>query len=683
MFKTPPAKLRYASLASLCYTLLLLCQLLLPTNAAAASATGYAIVLASAPGKNLEWTTKRSHLFQDRTIYVEQTIIKGSPWERLCLGFFENRKQATSVAKQIQGIYPGAWIQKSSAKSITYTLKAPRPAKTSATKVSPVLPTNSSTLSEKQLDSLMQRARQDIKTEKYSSAVRYLTAVISAGDHKYSQEALELLGQARQRNGQYAHAVDIYEKYLIQYPDSEASDRVRQRLAGLQTASKGPKDEIRMTSEDKNDITSYGTLSQRYRSNIAETDDIGNITNMSQLFTYFNSTTLQRTEKFDHRYQFTADDAYDFIDSDDDNIFRFIETYYELSYRKTGTSGKLGRQQFRIGGLLKRFDGLSAGYQFTPEMRLNFLGGLPVDIDDKSSINKHKTLYGFTFETGTFLEYWDMNLFYFDQTVDGLTDFNSVGTEVRYFDKRTSVFGMIDYDVFYKELNALQLNANVLLDFGTTVYLNSFMRKTPLLATSNALIGQQESTIEELKKVLNIEQIYQLARDRTANSQTLTIGGSQPVSERFQANADITFSQVDETVASGGVLATESTGTNYFFSTQLVGNNLMVKYDTSVLGLRYYSTATSDTISLIANMRFPITRNWRINPRLQFDTRNFTDDRSQQRLLALLRTDYRYLNKVRFDFEIGYDTKETDNMNTGESLANKNLFFMLGYRWDY
>jgi hypothetical protein len=314
---------------------------------------------------------------------------------------------------------------------------------------------------------------------------------------------------------------------------------------------------------------------------------------------------------------------------------------------------------------------------------LNFLGGFPVDIDNKSSINQHKTFYGFTFETGTFLKHWDMNLFYFDQTVDGLTDFNSVGTEVRYFDNRTSVFGMIDYDVFYKEVNALQLNANVLLDVGTTVYLNSFLRKSPLLATSNALIGQQESTIEELKEVLNIEQIYQLARDRTANSQTVTIGGSQPMSKRFQANADITFYAVDETIASGGVPATESTGTNYYFSTQLVANSLMVKHDTNVLGLRYNSTATSDTISLIANMRFPITRNWRINPRLQFDTRNYTDDRSQQKLLAILRTDYRYLNKVRFDFEIGYDATETDAVNTGQSLDNNNLFFMLGYRWDF
>jgi tetratricopeptide (TPR) repeat protein len=681
MFTPLPAMSRKTSTILISYSILLLCQLLLPTNAEAASVSSYSVVLASAPGGNLKWEAKKSPLFRGYTIYVEQTTIKNSPWERLCLGYFEDRKRAASIAKEIQGIYPGAWVQQTSANNNTYKL---RPASSpSSVKASAVVSPGSSNLSEKQLDSLMQRARQDIKTKKYTSAIRYLKAVIAADDDKYTRQALELLGQARQRNGQYAHAVDIYEQYLARYPDGEASDRVRQRLAGLQTASKGPRDEIRMTTDDVNEITSYGTLSQRYRRNTAETDDAGNITNLSQFYSFIDLTTLQRTARFDHHYQFTADHIYDFIDNDDDSEFRFIETYYELSHRKTGSSGRFGRQQVRIGGLLKRFDGVSAGYQFTPEMRLNFLGGFPVDIDNKSSINEHKTFYGFTFETGTFLEYWDMKLFYFDQEVDGLTDRNSIGTEVRYFDNRTSVFGMIDYDVFYKEVNVLQLNANTLLDIGTTVYLNSFMRKAPLLATSNALIGQQESTIEELKEVLNIEQIYQLARDRTANSQTLTIGGSQPLSKRFQASADITFSQVDATVTSGGVLATESTGTNYFFSTQLVGNNLLLKRDTGVLGLRYYSTAPSDTISLIANTRFPITRNWRINPRLQYDMRDFSDGRSQKRLRALLRTDYRYLNKARFDFEIGYDATQTDEANTGESLANNNLFFMIGYRWDF
>ncbi len=43
--------------------------------------------------------------------------------------------------------------------------------------------------------------------------------------------------------------------------------------------------------------------------------------------------------------------------------------------------------------------------------------------------------------------------------------------------------------------------------------------------------------------------------------------------------------------------------------------------------------------------------------------------------------DYRYLNKARFDFEIGYD--ETSEEINGQSLGNNNLFLTLGYRWDF
>ena len=274
-----------------------------------------------------------------------------------------------------------------------------------------------------------------------------------------------------------------------------------------------------------------------------------------------------------------------------------------------------------------------------------------------------------------------MNPFYFDQKINGVDDRTSTGTEIRYRDDNKSLFGMIDYDLLYNEVNILQFNANLMFDHGHTAFINAYTRKTPTISTSNALIGRPEKTIDELKETLNIEQIYQLARDRTADSQIITVGGSQKLNEQYQVTADITFSSTDGTIASGGVPATPETGTDYFLSTQLVGNNIWMNRDTAVLGLRYLDTDLSETISLIANSRFPITRNWRINPRLQFDFRKLNDGRSQEKIRALLRTDYRYLNKARFDFEVGYD--ETTDDGSTQSLGNNNLFVTLGYRWDF
>ena len=689
MFITMPAMLRPLSLTSVICTMLFICLLLIAGNSAAATSSGYSIVLASAPGKNLKWELQQSHLFKGHTVYVERITIKGSPWERLCAGFFKQRKQATSLRNKVQKTYPGAWLQKASAKNIAYTISSPtglsKPVSAatimaSIPKQDPLL--SSTSLTEKQLDSLMLRAKTDFKHKKYASSIRYLNALTATGEHKYSREALELLGLVRQRKGQTAHAVDSYEKYLRLYPDTDGSDRVRQRLAGLLTASKSPKESIRMsTTDEKNEVTTYGSLAQYYQNNRTSVDGLGTITTLSQLITFLNLTTLQKTTTFDHRYQFTSDHVYDFNDSSDDSQFRFIEAYYELSYRKTGTSGRFGRQPLRTGGILNRFDGLSVGYQFTPDMRLNALGGFPVDIDNKTSINDHKTFYGFTFETGTFLEHWSTNLFYFNQENDGLTESNTLGADGRYRDKRTLVFGMLNYDLFYDELTIMQLNTNILLDKNWTVYMNALMNKSPLLATSNALIGRQEQSLEELKEVLNIEQIYQLARDRTANKETVTIGGSRQISEKHQVTADITFIHASDTVASGGVAAAPDTGTDYYINTQFIANGLLMKQDSNVFGVRFYDADSSNTISFIVNSRFPASRNWRLNPRLRYDIYDLSNGRSQQKLRALLRTDYRYIKKVLFEFDIGYD--ETFETNNGQDMGNSSLFFTLGYRWDF
>jgi hypothetical protein len=417
------------------------------------------------------------------------------------------------------------------------------------------------------------------------------------------------------------------------------------------------------------------------------TSDTGSITALSQLFTFLDVSSLARSSNFDYNLQFTGDHVADFVDSDGDQ-FRFIETSIEFSYRKTGTSAKFGRQKLPISGILRRFDGVSAGYQFTPDFRLNVLAGFPVDLDNKTSINDHKSFYGLTFETGTFLKHWDMSLFYFNQEADDLKDRTSIGTELRYLDKRTSVFSMIDYDLFYDEINTLQLYANHIFDQGLTLYLNGIMRKSPELATSNALIGMPETSLEELNKKLNLEQIYQLARDRTADTQTVTFGASQPLNKTFQLTGDITVSHIDATPATppdvlipAGVPGTEEMGPDYYISTQLVGNSLLMKRDTNILGIRYYQTEPSDTISFIVNSRFPIGRNWRINPRLQYDIRKQFDGREQKKIRAMLKTDYRYHNKLRFDFEIGYG--DTTVSNTAVDLDNSNLYFSLGYRWDF
>jgi len=683
--------LRHKSTTAVFCILVLFAQLVAHKDVYAAERDGrYSIVLASAPGVDLKWDAPDKPVFKSYTFYATQITVKNKPWERLCMGFFDTRDQAAARLDEARSIYPGAWISETPPANVRRIIAGSTSRKANSInvtanpqKINPETRSGKGTnLSEDQLEDLLLRAKTAFKKQDYSQSVRYLTAVIDAGETKYSPEALELLGLSRQRKGQNAHAVAIYEQYLEKYPTSDGAKRVQQRLSGLITASHAPRDEIRMQSDTSSSrFDTFGSFTQYYRNDRATSDDIGSVTVVSQLVSFIDTTTLVQTLDYDHQFRLISDHTYDFVDDEDASEFRFIEMFYDLHQKKSGSSARIGRQRLRIGGLLRRYDGISAGYQITPDMRINLLGGYPVDHDNKTSINENKTFYGITFETGTFLEHWDMNLFHLQKTYDGLEDGTSTGTEVRYNDKTKSIFGMIDYDTFNKEINTIQFNTNLLFDHGFTAYLNALMRKTPVLSIENALIGRTEQSIEELRQNLTIEQIYLLALDRTADSETITLGGSKLLSEKFQANADITFARTEGTAASGGVPETPEKGTDYLINAQLTGNNLLMDRDTVVLGVRYYDTDITDTISFIGNTRFYITRDWRINPRLQYDIRKIIDGRSQNKLRALLRTDYRLRNFARFDFEVGYDDISDSANDT--LLGTNYLYFTLGYRLDF
>ena len=155
--------------------------------------------------------------------------------------------------------------------------------------------------------------------------------------------------------------------------------------------------------------------------------------------------------------------------------------------------------------------------------------------------------------------------------------------------------GLLDYDVGFGELNTALLLGTWRLANGLT--LNGLLdyRLNPVLTTRNALIGQPVSTIEEMLLVWTEEEIRQLAVDRTARSQTITLGLATPISERFQFNADITFNEIEGTVRSGGVLGLPGTGPQTYYSTSVIGSSLFGTGDVSILSMRYSDSDTFTT----------------------------------------------------------------------------------------
>src|SRR5262249_16304104 len=84
---------------------------------------------------------------------------------------------------------------------------------------------------------LLEDARRALRKRNYSEAVQILTKLQRQPEFPGRAEVQEMLGLARERSGELAHAKAEYEEYLRRYPNGPAADRVRMRLRVLRAAN--------------------------------------------------------------------------------------------------------------------------------------------------------------------------------------------------------------------------------------------------------------------------------------------------------------------------------------------------------------------------------------------------------------------------------------------------------------
>ena len=91
------------------------------------------------------------------------------------------------------------------------------------------------------LDAQWLEARAAFDAADYPTAIRLLTRLVEYPEHPRRAEAQEMLGLARERSGQLAHAKAEYDEYLRRYPDGPAAGRVAQRRDALATLDSKPR----------------------------------------------------------------------------------------------------------------------------------------------------------------------------------------------------------------------------------------------------------------------------------------------------------------------------------------------------------------------------------------------------------------------------------------------------------
>jgi len=583
----------------------------------------------------------------DKELFVAQALIDGQTWYRTRVGYFASADDAARALREFRPQYPGAWIDRVNDED--------------ASVASVVLPVTAPAVPDSKSEQLMRDARAAMIAGELSRAIQIYTKVLQQSPNEHQQDAQEYLALARERNGQLAHAKAEYQRYLSVYPEGDGADRVQQRLAAL-LATAGP-DAPQSAATGSYNSARRGTAavwkvrtfaSQFYRRDVNQTDNQDDIVSQSSVYSDLSIDARRRGERFDFSARLTGGHRYDLLDEQarDDRDFRLSYAYADLADANTRLRGRLGRQTRNSGGVLGRFDGLNLTYGLTERLTLEAVAGKPV-YSTTDGVDDERTFYGLSTNFGPIGDNLDLRVFVLQQEIEGLTDRQSVGGELRYFGETKSLWGMVDYDTGFKELGSVFLQGSWRLPSNFTITGLVDKRQSPYLSLGNAMIGQFAEDFSNLTTLFTEEEIRQFALDRSASTTTVTLGLSKALTPKLQLGFNATQSTIEATPESGGVIANPEAEYSYY-SVDLVASSLFSERDVSIFGLRYSESNNTNTYTLNLDSRFRIGRSWRIAPRLRIAYREIVSDASEQWIYTPgLRLEYRHGKKVRVELMAG------------------------------
>ena len=604
----------------------------------------YAVNLESQPAAFRPEAVQQARDLLKTPIFLSQAEVDGVTWYRLRAGPFEKRADAERVLNQALAQYPRAWL---AIGDDTATTQGGGESLPQVERIGSDPPLDAATLNK-----MVGEARSAMNAHDYPKAIALLTTLQRQPEFPQRASMQELLGLARERSGQLAHAKAEYQEYLRRYPNGEAADRVARRLATLQAASTAARTGTGGSGVATRAWSLEGGFGQTFRydgtrleSTVAPgTPGAGTApTSVSQssssLYNDLDLLARRRGERFDVLARTSVTYSKNFSGtsptSGNDSMTRTNVASVEIDDRVYNVLARLGRQVQNFDGALGTFDGLFGSWQVRPDIGLNVMAGYPVE-QTNLGVQTDRRFWALAVPYTPVGKHWDASVFYTQWSNDGFTDREAVGTQLRLLLPNSSLTGLVDYDIFYNSLNTAALLGTMQLPASWNVSFDVERRNAPVLTTRNALIGQPFSTLGELEQFyvsigLPADTVYQDARATTASSSSYSVTVSRPLGPRYQFSATVTAQELGATQGVGtNVPATEATGLQSAFQAQLYGSNIWKEGDFSVYSVLYTNAQSSKTYSLSATERLPIGAVWRVGPRLTVAHQELKSDGSTQ-----------------------------------------------------
>ena len=627
---------------------------------------------------------------QTRT-FVSVIDAGGEKWYRLRAGPFDQRSVAESVLRAAAKDYPRAWLAVGD-DSITTDPNAVAP----EPPLPPVEPMGADpALSPADRKKLLDSARQALRDHQYPEAVQMLTKLQRQPEFPERADVQELLGLTRERSGEIAQAKAEYEEYLRRYPNGAAADRVRTRLKILRAAAVTPRNSGLDASPDGSHGWSIsGGATQIYRRDSIEYSLAGPLgttvpatTVENAIFTDTDVFARHAGERLDFSFRLNAGLEENFLHDkndiavgqpDPDNRVRVTTAFFDLDDKLTGLRTRIGRQTSTADGIFGTFDGAMLQYQMEPGWTVRGTVGSPVfnAQNDYESSRRFETL---ALDYGPQLAHWNSSFYVTQETIDGLRDRQAVGTQWQYFVPGRSLVSYVDYDTQFHSINAAVLLGTLQLPDRWLLTVDLERRNAPLLTTENALTGQVGiNSIPALQQTYTNQEIFQLAKDRTPTLDSYIVSAQKQLGERFQIMLDVFVTQESATPASGGVAAIPGTiGSDISYQAQLFGTGLLSSADFHQMILRYDHTSTADATGVGYIARYPISRAWRIGPRILVERIENDSGPVQYVYTPYAHADWQRNGRM-VEIEAGYELgRNPQVLEIGNSTR---LFVSIGYR---
>ena len=275
------------------------------------------------------------------------------------------------------------------------------------------------------VEASMDEARAAMQSEKFDESIRLLKKVLKFPENKYSAEAQELIGVAQQKAGHLADARAAYEAYLRQYSSGEGADRVRQRLAGILTATGGAHEPLisetkirsakekkhKFASDDEMRWTQAGSISSFFILDDSSTTlkDISTAPNpnadpdahrvhQNMLLTNYDLFGMFENNSTKSKYKFAVTEEHGFTPSKE--TIGISTAFAETTLKDSDVMARVGRQSRNSGGVMGRFDGGLLSWQATDFVRLNAVAGSPNWSRFDAPFKDDKFLFGASVDFG-------------------------------------------------------------------------------------------------------------------------------------------------------------------------------------------------------------------------------------------------------------------------------------------